>query len=254
MINVVLIGSGNVATHLFEAFNIAKNVLVIQWYSRNLKHIQSTDSIILKTDNLNDLIEADIYIIAVSDNAISNISSKLPFKNKLVVHTSGSLSLPSMDNKNHRGVFYPLQTFTKGTSVDFSSIPICIEIERKADFKILKTLANAIGSSFYKVNSEQRAALHIAAVFVNNFSNQLYRIAHEITETNAIDFDILKPLIKETANKIETLSPFMAQTGPAKRNDTKTITKHLNALINVDHKTIYELMTKSIQQTHGKKL
>jgi len=254
MVNVVLIGSGNVATHLFSAFNISENIVVKQWYSRDLKNIQDDNHNTLKTDNLNDLIEADIYILAISDNAIANISSELPFKNKLVVHTSGSVSLPSMNNKNYRGVFYPLQTFTKGTSVDFSNIPICIEIERKADLQILKSIVNAIGSPFYKVNSEQRAALHIAAVFVNNFSNQLYRIAHEITEANAINFDILKPLIKETSNKIENLSPFMAQTGPAKRNDTKTITKHLNALTHPEHRAIYKLITKSIQDTHGKKL
>lgn len=254
MINVVLIGSGNVATHLFDAFNNAEDVMIKQWYSRDLKNIENSNNQILKTNNLNNLIKADVYIIAVSDNAISSISSKLPFKNRLVAHTSGAIGLPDMDHKNHRGVFYPLQTFTKGALVDFLEVPICIEIEKKPDFLILKTLAEAIGSPFYKVNSQQRAALHLAAVFTNNFSNQLYRIAHEITEANAIDFDVLKPLIKETARKIETLSPFMAQTGPAKRNDTKTIQKHLNALTNTDHKTIYELMTKSIQQTHGKKL
>ena len=94
----------------------------------------------------------------------------------------------------------------------------------------------------------------IAAVFVNNFTNQLYRVAHEITESTSVDFNILKPLIKETANKIDKLSPYRAQTGPAKRNDKKTIKKHLKMLKNEHHKEIYELLTKSIQQTHGKKL
>ncbi len=104
------------------------------------------------------------------------------------------------------------------------------------------------------MHSDQRAALHLAAVFVNNFTNQLYRIGHEITESKGVEFDILKPLIKETANKINTLSPYRAQTGPAIRNDQKTIKKHLELLENEQHNDIYKLLTKAIQQTHGKKL
>jgi len=130
----------------------------------------------------------------------------------------------------------------------------CIEIEHKSNLNILKELVSSIGSKFYKVNSQQRTALHLAAVFINNFTNQLYRIGHEIAESESVDFNILKPLIKETANKIDNLSPYLAQTGPAKRNDKKTLKKHLKALNKDIHKEIYELMTESIQQTHGKKL
>ena len=119
---------------------------------------------------------------------------------------------------------------------------------------MLNDLVNAIGSTHYRVNSEQRSVLHLAAVFVNNFTNQLYRIGHEITESKSADFNILKPLIKETAHKIDILSPYLAQTGPAKRNDKKTLKKQLKALDNDLHKSIYELMTKSIRHTHGKKL
>ena len=93
--------------------------------------------------------------------------------------------------------------------------------------------------------------MHLAAVFVNNFTNQLYRVAHEITEAESVEFDILKPLIKETAKKVQTISPYMAQTGPAIRKDKKTISKHLQALENKIHKDIYELLTKAIQETHG---
>jgi predicted short-subunit dehydrogenase-like oxidoreductase (DUF2520 family) len=151
-------------------------------------------------------------------------------------------------------VFYPLQTFSKAVDINFKDVPVCIEMEHKTDVKILEDLAAAIGSKSYKVNSEQRGALHLAAVFVNNFTNQLYRVGHEITESKSVDFNILKPLIKETAHKIDNLSPYLAQTGPAKRNDKKTIKKQLKALDSDLHKAIYELMTKSIQHTHGKKL
>ena len=170
-----------------------------------------------------------------------------------MVHTSGSVGIHDIDKKHRRGVFYPLQTFSKETEVDFGQVPLCVEAIQKADLKRLKLLAEAIGSTPHRVNSEQRAALHLAAVYVNNFTNQIYRIAHEITESKSADFNILKPLIKETARKLDDLSPYMAQTGPAKRNDKKTIKKHLKLLESEHHKAIYELLTKSIQQTHGRK-
>lgn len=254
MLSVTLIGAGNVATHLYKALNKAENVLVLQWYNRNLKAIASYQNEVSITDNLDELQEADVYFIAVSDDAIGDLSSKLPFTEKLVVHTSGSVSLHDLDKKNIRGVFYPLQTFTKDADIDFTEVPICIEIENKAYLQTLKNLSEALGCKHYRVNSDQRAALHLAAVFVNNFTNQLYRIGHEITESKSVEFDILKPLINETARKIEMLSPYMAQTGPAKRGDKKTIKKHLKALDKDIHKEIYELLTKSIKQTHGKKL
>ena len=254
MISVSILGAGNVATHLFNAFNKAGNVVVNQWFNRHLESIEKYRGLIEITDDLSALTEADVYILAVSDDAIKKVSDKLPFSKRFIVHTSGGLTMHEMGKKNTRGVFYPLQSFSKEADVDFTEVPICIEAENKPNLKLLKQLATALGSKCYKVNSEQRNALHLSAVFVNNFTNQLYRIAHEITESKGVEFDILKPLIKETANKIDALSPYRAQTGPAKRNDQKTIKKHLEILKNEQHKEIYELLTKSIQRTHGKKL
>ena len=253
MISVVLLGAGNVATHLFKAFNNADGVFVNQWYNRSLEPLQPYKNEVEIVNSLSQLKKADVYILAVSDDAISEISSQFPFSNALVVHTSGSVSLHDLDKRQQRGVFYPLQTFSKATDVNFSEVPFCIEIEHKNDLNTLKDLASTIGSKSYKVNSEQRAALHLAAVFLNNFTNQLYRIGHEITESKSVDFNILKSLIKETAHKIDTLSPYLAQTGPAKRNDKKTIKKHLKLLENEHHKDIYQLLTTSIQRTHGRK-
>lgn len=254
MISVTLIGAGNVATHLYKALKNAKNTTVVQWYSRDMSSLSSFKNDVEVTNNINSLKTADVYIIAVSDSAISTLSTQLPFSNRLVVHTSGSVSLHDLDKKHHRGVFYPLQTFTKDANLDFTKVPICIEVENKEHLQTLKNLAESLGCKHYRVNSDQRAALHLAAVFVNNFTNQLYRVAHEITESKSVDFNILKPLIQETASKIETLSPYMAQTGPAVRNDNKTIKKHLKSLDKGIHKEIYEVLTKSIKQTHGKKL
>lgn len=252
MITVSIIGAGNVATHLFKAFSKTKTVSVKQWYSRDLTKISSFKNKVEIVADLNGLAEADIYIIAVSDDAISSVSEALPFKDRLVVHTSGSVGIYDLDKKNRRAVFYPLQTFSKEAKVDFKQVPICIETIGKKDYPQLKSLAEALGSPHYRVNSDQRKALHLAAVFVNNFTNQLYRVAHEITESEGVEFDILKPLILETAKKVQTMSPYMAQTGPAKRNDKKTIKRHLKQLKNEQHKAIYNLLTDTIKKTHGR--
>jgi predicted short-subunit dehydrogenase-like oxidoreductase (DUF2520 family) len=251
MIIVTILGAGNVAQHLYKVFSASVEITVNQWYNRHLEHLQMFKNDVDIVDDISLLKEADIYIIAVSDDAVAEISEQLPFSNKLIVHTSGSVNLHHLDKKNRRGVFYPLQTFSKNAELNFNDVPICIEVEHKADYHELKDLAIAIGSPYHRVNSPQRAALHLAAVFVNNFTNQLYRVAHEITESEGVDFNILKPLIKETAKKVDTLSPFMAQTGPAKRNDKKTIKKHLATLDKEIHKDIYKLLTKAIKETHG---
>ncbi|MCL6296087.1 Rossmann-like and DUF2520 domain-containing protein [Jejuia spongiicola] len=254
MISVVIIGAGNVATHLFKAFSKANSITVNQWFNRNLNSINSYKNEVEIIDNLSLLKDADIYIIAVSDDAIAELSEQLPFENRLVVHTSGSVSIYDIDKKQKRGVFYPLQTFSKDAEMDFANVPVCIEtIGGGEHYNLLKNLALSIGSPTKKVNSDQRRVLHLAAVFVNNFTNQLYRIGHEITESEGAEFDLLKPLILETAKKVQELSPYMAQTGPAKRHDKKTIKKQLKQLENKQHKDIYELLTSSIQQTHGRK-
>ena len=253
MISIVILGAGNVATHLFKAFNNSKETTVIQWFNRSIESINPYRNTVDITNDLNALKDADVYILAVSDDVIGALSSKLPFENKLVVHTSGSVSVYDIDKKNKRGVLYPLQTFSKNTEMDFANVPICIETIDKKSYPILKALAKSTGSPTKRINSDQRRVLHLAAVFVNNFTNQLYRIGHEITESEGAEFDMLKPLILETAKKIQEVSPYRAQTGPAKRNDKKTIKKHLKSLDSQHHKDIYQLLTTSIQNTHGRK-
>lgn len=249
MIKVILLGSGNVATHLFQAFSKANGVEVVQVFSRTVsKDFPET----LQTSDYKEIKAADVYIICVSDSAISSVSSQLSFENRLVVHTSGSTDINVLDSKNRKGVFYPLQTFTKNKSVDFSQIPICIETEVPSDFEIIEKLAKSVSNSVYLINGNQRKALHVSAVFVCNFTNHLYTIGNTICEENNIPFEILQPLIEETAKKIKSLSPSDAQTGPAVRNDQKTIEKHIDFLTNENQKEIYKILTKSIQ--NGEKL
>ncbi|SNR33637.1 Rossmann-like and DUF2520 domain-containing protein [Lutibacter flavus] len=253
MIKVVLLGGGNLAFHLTKNLLNNKAVNLIQVYNRSIDKIQYLKSKTAITDNLNALEAADIYVVAVADNAISEVSSKLNFKNKLVVHTSGAANLNELKSKSNKGVFYPLQTFSKENKIDFTSIPICIEAETKTDLDLLEKLAKSIAKKYYLINSEQRKHLHVAAVFVNNFVNHLYHIGNEICEENGIPFEILHPLIEKTSKKIVEIPPLKAQTGPAKRNDTKTIKNH-KAILNKQQKEIYNLLTKSIQNTYGKKL
>lgn len=250
MVKVIVIGSGNVAQHLALAFLQSADIELVQMFARDPKNLDLFSGRVAITDKFSALAQADVYIIAVSDDAIGSVSSQLPFHDRLVVHTSGSVA---MDDLTHarRGVFYPLQTFSKNKPVDLSTVPICLETNT-GDFALLETVARSISNHIYKIDSRQRQSVHIAAVFVNNFVNHLYRIGNEICTQNDIPFDILKPLIIETASKVMTLSPKDAQTGPAKRNDMTTIEKHLRFLSDENQKIIYEHLTQSIQ--HGQKL
>ncbi|REG96133.1 Rossmann-like and DUF2520 domain-containing protein [Flavobacterium aquicola] len=253
MIKITIIGSGNVAQHLIEAFAKSDAVEIIQVFSRNPKQvIPNLDSSKI-TNDWNALAEADLYIISVSDDAITDVSSQLPFENRLVVHTSGSAPLAALNSKNRKGVFYPLQTFTKGKPIDFKTVPFCLETESENDYTVLEKAAVSISDNVKSIDSHQRKALHVAAVFVNNFTNYLYQLGNDICQENHVSFDILKPLILETAEKLLTLSPKDAQTGPAKRNDISTIAAHESFLSNENQSAIYKILTQSIQN-HGKKL
>ncbi|MDI9258372.1 Rossmann-like and DUF2520 domain-containing protein [Flavobacterium sedimenticola] len=252
MISISIIGSGNVAQHLISALSKAENIELKQAFTRQkntLTHLLDSDKII---DDYSELLPVDVIIIAVADNAISEVSRQILLKNQLIVHTSGSISIDDLQS-HRKGVFYPLQTFSKSKAVDFKTIPICLEAQNQEDYKTIEAVAQSISDCIYKVDSQQRKALHVAAVFVSNFVNHLYLMGNEICNENQLPFDILKPLIQETAIKILTLSPQDAQTGPAQRGDTVTINTHLAFLTDTNQKEMYKLLTKSIID-HGKKL
>ena len=252
MIKIAIIGGGNVATHLVNAFSKTKEVALVQMYARNITQIEHLKHKTPITNSLDLLVDADIYIIAVSDDAIANVSSKIDKKNSLVLHTSGSVTINTLKNNGRKGVFYLLQSFSKDKNVNFDEIPFCLEAENKQDLVLLESLAKSIGKKIYHINSAQRKQLHVAAVFVNNFTNHMYKIGADICEKHQIPFEILHPLIQETSAKITELTPKNAQTGPAKRNDRKTIKNHLD-LLTEKQQEIYQLITKSIQN-NGEKL
>ena len=245
MISIVVLGSGNVATHLINTFLKIDSINLKQVYTRNLSDLETLKVLVPTTNCLTLLKKADITVVAVSDDAIATVSSFI--ENPFVVHTSGSMEMDVLKNKGNKGVFYPLQSFSKEKKIlNFGSIPICIEAENSTGLYKLKILASLLQAKTYILNSSQRRRVHIAAVFVNNFANHMYTIANDICEKNQIPFHILYPLIEETTEKIRLLPPKKAQTGPAKRKDSKTIENHLNLLPN-SQKELYLKITKSIQ-------
>jgi len=254
MITIVILGAGNVATHLCTALEASSSAKVLQLYSRSSVSKGNFPKDVEIISSLSNLREADVYIIAIPDDAIASFSEVLPCKNKLVVHTSGSVPMLALSEYNRRGVFYMLQTFSKESKVLFSEIPICLETEVAVDMKTLETLARSLSNTVVEISSEERARIHLSAVFVNNFVNHIYRIGSDILKTQNIPFHLLEPLIQETARKIKVLSPEAAQTGPAKRNDKKTIEKHLHLLQDSPYQELYAQLTKAIQDVYGKEL
>ncbi len=255
MFKITIIGTGNISYHLEKAFAQTHRVIettVVSGRGNALSELLNENAIKNESGDGGDII--NVYIITVSDDAIKAVSQHFKGSGNLVIHTSGSVPMEALPEGIKRGVLYPLQTFSRDRVVDLRTVPICIEAERKEDLNMLRQLAGSVSDAVYEINSEQRKALHLAAVFVNNFTNHLYEIGAEICAENKVPFELLKPLIKETALKIETLSPFAAQTGPARRNDMKTIQGHLDQLTSDSFKEIYNLLTQSIKTTYGEKL
>ena len=247
---ITIIGSGNVATHLAAAFKNAGH-RIVQVYSRDMQNAAllayhvGAEAI----DNLEQVnTETEIFIISVKDDAIGPIVEKLAVYDKLTAHTSGATSIDVLRAfTDSAGVFYPLQTFSKTKEVNFRSVPLCIEGADEQITKQLIELAQTVSNNVYKVSSAQRKVLHLAAVFACNFPNYLYNIAQQLLADHNMDFEMLRPLILETAEKIQNHEPVEVQTGPAVRNDKNTMAAHLQMLDKQpDFKEIYELLSQGI--------
>ena len=251
MIKIILLGAGNVGNHLYKAFSKSSEIDLIQWYCRDSNSISFNNPNTEIINELSELKDADVYIISISDSYIGEISKQIKISGKLVVHTSGSVDYTEIDDNNRRGVFYPLQTFSKNKKLDITKVPICIESEENQDVILLEEISKKIGCESYKINFNQRKTIHLAAIFSNNFVNHMFTIAKDLLDAEDLDFNILKPLIDETVNKIHKLDPENAQTGPAIRNNNEIILNHIKALKKDDQKKLYELMTKLIQEKHG---
>lgn len=258
---ITIIGSGNVGTHLAAAFKNAGHVIV-QIYS---PHIHNAELLAyhIKAQaigNLNDInSDTDIFIISVKDDAVAGIAEALAKHNKIMAHTSGSVDLTALSTfSDMSGVFYPLQTFSKNKSVDFLKVPLCVEGASESVTAELVKLAQTISNNVNKIDSAQRKVLHLAAVFAGNFPNYLYGVAQQLLEKNNLQFDLLRPLILETAMKVQKHMPDEAQTGPAVRNDEKTIGLHQQMLndeppLKALYGELSQLIIKNFNAKHGLK-
>jgi predicted short-subunit dehydrogenase-like oxidoreductase (DUF2520 family) len=248
MKNIVLVGSGNVATHLGLSL-VNKGYAIKQIWSKKLKNanILAKKLNSTSTDTLNNIKNADLYIVAVRDDALQSVIQQLNVNN--IIHTSGSIGLEVFDNKfKNYGVFYPLQTFNKEVGLDFSKTPICIEANNEFFENKLMNIGNDLSEKVVKMSSKQRKQLHIAAVFACNFTNHMFTIADTILAKSDIDFKLLLPLINQTVKNLTENKPCQVQTGPAKRKDKKIIQNHINNLSDKKTKELYKLISDSIMK------
>ena len=246
---VTIIGSGNVAAHLALAFkNIG--IKISQICSRNYTEAE----IIAKNVGANAVCNlskinttSDYYFVAVSDSAISEVVEKMPFVSGVVAHTAGCIPISKLEKFHSFGSFYPLQTFTKGSEIDFSKIYIFIEGNSVKTEQKLLNIATKLTKNVRKICSEKREVLHLASTISCNFVNHLYTISQHIVEDAGLSFDFLKPIIEETAKKACKINPYDAQTGPAKRKDYEVLQIHLKKLCyNEKFSEIYSKISESI--------
>ncbi|MEK9613206.1 MAG: DUF2520 domain-containing protein [Flavobacteriaceae bacterium] len=245
--DITLIGAGKLGKQLFCALTAQSHFKLVEWVDRSNKQHQTAEGISIVND-LSSLKATQIYILAVSDQAIESLSHVLP-KDALVIHTAGGVSIDAIQQER-KGVFYPIQSFSENRVIEFSKVPIGIETKKPEDQPLLQLLAESLGAQSILLDSKQREQLHLAAVLVNNFTNHLFTEAANLCEKNNLPFELLMPLIQETVQKLQTHSPKAAQTGPAIRNDIKTINKHLQLIDKPHLKEIYKVVTSAIQKNY----
>jgi predicted short-subunit dehydrogenase-like oxidoreductase (DUF2520 family) len=247
---ITIIGSGNVATHMAAALKNAGHNIV-QVYSRNIQnaallayHVKAEP-----VDNLQHISsETDVIVIAVKDDVIGVIAEQLAKHDKLMLHTSGATDMFALLAFTDRaGVLYPLQTFSKVKEVNFRQVPLCIEGADDGITHQIEELAQSISNNIYRIDSAQRKILHLAAVFACNFPNYLYEMARQLLDAKGLDFELLRPLILETAEKVQERLPAQVQTGPAVRKDTGSMESHLKLLVErPDLQQLYTILSQGI--------
>lgn len=257
-LDIVFIGSGNVATSLAPALDALNNCQVTAVYSRKIEHAQALCDK-LKTAQACDSpasvpVDADIYIISVADDAVSEIVAKFTghAPQAIWTHTSGSVPSTILSPLSHDyGVFYPLQTFSRERSVELSHVPFFIEGSNKETTEKLINLARRLSDNVRIADDNVRKLMHVAAVFACNFTNHLWAIADKILASHDIPLSVLRPLLEETLRKAMTMKPVDGQTGPARRNDRSIMEKHL-AMLDSDDAKLYRILSDSIIKTYSK--
>jgi predicted short-subunit dehydrogenase-like oxidoreductase (DUF2520 family) len=253
---IVFIGAGNVASNISLALK-EKGFNITQIYSKTISSAQALAQK-LNCEFITEFkyidTKADVYFYTLKDKYIEKYAERNHFPDAIHVHTAGSISSDVFEGvTNNYGVIYPLQTFSKGKTINFTEVPFFIEANNEKTKKTLLTITKALSENIHYANSAQRKKLHISAVFACNFVNHMYAIAANLVECSQFSFDVLRPLIKETADKINYMHPIDAQTGPAVRYDKKVIDDHIASISNENLKEIYELLSESIYKKEKSK-
>lgn len=245
---VTIIGTGNVASHLAHIFSL-HGITIHEIYSKTFTHAKELAQKVnaKPIENLTDLSDkTDLIVLAIKDDLIEEVSRTINKPNIPIVHTSGSVTIDVFKNHfNTYGSLYPLQTFSKGVSLDYDTIPWCLESNNEAFLNQLKNFSRSFTENINEVSSEQRLALHTAAVFACNFTNAMLGISEDVCTEQGVSFNLLKPLIEETLSKSLRESPNKVQTGPAIRKDRSTMQKH-EALLSNDQREIYRYLSELI--------
>lgn len=251
MMRVVILGSGNVATHLAHALDPV--AYVAQVYSRDAGHARRlADSLgraTVAATPADVVTDADMYLVAVSDDAIAELAGRFADNDAIWAHTSGSVGMDALSGKRRRGVFYPLQTFSQQTAVDFSRVPMLIEASDDDVHRCLTGLARSITSRVSDADSDTRRRLHVAAVFASNFANYMWTIADDLLHDVGRDIRDFDALLHATLDKALSVGPYQGQTGPARRGDDHVIERHLQAL-DGPASEVYRLLSSQIKQRY----
>ena len=252
--SVVFIGAGNLATNLAKALYY-KGFRIVQVYSRTEESARTLAQAVeaaYTTDLASVAADAQLYIVALKDAAFVRMLPEIVAgrENALWVHTAGSIPMNVWAGRVERyGVFYPMQTFSRQRMADFRQIPVFVESNSAEDARFLKDIASALSGKVYEATSEQRKSLHLAAVFACNFTNHMYTLAAGLLEKYGLPFEVMLPLIDETARKVHEIEPRLAQTGPAVRYDENVIGEHLQMLAGEPQmQELYKLISESIHR------
>ena len=251
MMKVTLVGAGNLMTNLAKALAVRNDICITQVWSRTEASATALAERlgVSSTTDLDNLAEADAYIIAVKDSALESLIPQITRQHPeaVFIHTAGSMPMEVFSgHARHYGVLYPMQTFSKDKEVDFSEIPVFVEANDEQASDVINQLAKAVSDNVYPLSTEKRRYLHLAAVFACNFANHCYHLAACVLEPQGIPFSVMLPLIDETARKVHQLSPHDAQTGPAVRYDRNVMERQMALIDDENIRQIYEILSKSI--------
>ena len=246
---VIIIGSGNVAESLAQAIAEAENLELVQVFARNEERGRKVAELSHTEWSNSELAEADLYLISISDNAVEGCAKTLHIpQNAVVAHTAGCCPIDALAPHTHRAVFYPFQTFSVGRKVDFTKGYIFVEGATDHALRTVEEAAHALTTKVLPADTARRAVIHLSGVFACNFANAMYANAAEVLAKAGLPFDIVAPVIEETAKKvIESQNPTASQTGPARRGDSQTLKRHRKMLADEPKKReIYDKISEDI--------